>query len=129
MEQEVESVLKDLIGNYGWMLIAGIAVLMFRSAIEGIVEGLKVFIGNDLNTDDVIVLDGRPARVVRVGIFKTIFFIYNIGCVNGKPYIKGGSKMAIQNDTLKEHSIEKPLPMLDLSKWETECENEEKDDK
>ena len=102
-------------------------MLLFRSAIEGVVEGLKVFLGNDLNTDDVITLDERPARVVRVGIFKTIFFVYNIGCVKGKPYVKGGSKMAIQNDKLKDHSIEKPLPMLDLTKWEAECEKDEND--
>ena len=121
----MEEIIQQLIGQYGWMFAAGAAVLLFRSAIEGIVEGLKVFIGNDLNTDDVVTIDDRPARVVRVGIFKTIFFVYNIGCANGKPYVKGGSKMAIQNDKLKEHCIEKPLPMLDLSKWETECEKEE----
>tara|TARA_R100000234_G_C5003493_1_gene181478 strand:+ start:7290 stop:7673 length:384 start_codon:yes stop_codon:yes gene_type:complete len=124
MEKELEAVAQDFLGNYGWMLIVGIAVFTFRSAIEGIVEGLKVFLGNDLNTDDVVTIDDRPARIVRVGIFKTIFFVYNIGCVKGKPYIKGGSKMAIQNDKLKEHSIEKPLPMLDLTKWEEECERE-----
>ena len=115
-------------GNYGWMFLVGIAVFTFRSAIEGIVEGLKVFIGKDLNTDDVVTIDDRPARIVRVGIFKTIFFVYNIGCVDGKPYIKGGSKMAIQNDKLKDHTIEKPLPMLDLSKWEAECEREDQND-
>lgn len=124
MEKELENIMQDFLGNYGWMLIVGIGVFTFRSAIEGIVEGLKVFLGNDLNTDDVVTIDDRPARIVRVGIFKTIFFVYNIGCVKGKPYVKGGSKMAIQNDKLKEHSIEKPLPMLDLSKWEEECEKE-----
>jgi hypothetical protein len=127
MENEVKDTLKELVGDYSWLFIAGAAVLLFRSAIEGVVEGLKVFLGNDLNTDDVITLDGRPARVVRVGIFKTIFFVYNIGCVDGKPYIKGGSKMAIQNDKLKERTIEKPLPMLDLSKWEAECEQEKEE--
>lgn len=121
----MEEQIQKLIGEYGWMFAAGAAVLFFRSAIEGVVEGLKVFLGNDLNTDDVVTINDRPARVVRVGIFKTIFFIYNIGCANGKPYVKGGSKMAIQNDKLKEYIIEKPLPMLDLTKWETECENEE----
>ena len=125
MENEVKDTLQQIVGDYSWLFIAGAAVLLFRSAIEGVVEGLKVFIGNDLNTDDVITLDGRPARVVRVGIFKTIFFVYNIGCANSKPYVKGGSKMAIQNDKLKEHSIEKPLPMLDLTKWEAECEQED----
>lgn len=119
-----EKLMQDLIGNYGWMFIAGIAILIFRSAIEGIVEGLKVFIGNDLNTDDVVVLNDRPARVTRVGIFKTTFFVYNIGCVKGKPYVKGGVKMQIQNSVLKNHKIEKPLPMLDLSKWEEECKED-----
>ena len=128
MEQELELLAQDFLGNYGWMFLVGIAVFTFRSAIEGIVEGLKVFIGKDLNTDDVVTIDDRPARIVRVGIFKTIFFVYNIGCVKGKPYIKGGSKMAIQNDKLKDHTIEKPLPMLDLSKWEAECEREDQND-
>ena len=26
--------------------------------------------------------------------------------------------MAVQNDKLKDHLIEKPLPMLDLKKWD-----------
>jgi hypothetical protein len=123
-----EKLMQDLIGNYGWMFIAGIAILIFRSAIEGIVEGLKVFIGNDLNTDDVVVLNDRPARVTRVGIFKTTFFVYNIGCVKGKPYVKGGVKMQIQNSVLKNNKIEKPLPMLDLSKWEEECKEDKNSD-
>ena len=122
---EQEKLIQELIGSYGWLFIAGIGVLIFRSAIEGIVEGLKVFIGNDLNTDDVVTLNDRPARVTRVGIFKTTFFVYNIGCVDGKPYVKGGSKMQIQNSVLKNHKIEKPLPMLDLTKWEAECEQED----
>ena len=110
--------MQSLIGNYGWMFIVGFAVLLFRSAIESAVESFKVFWGDDLNTDDVIILDDRPARVVRVGIFKTIFFIYEVGVADWKPYVKSGNKMAIQNDKLKDHIIEKPLPMLDLSKWE-----------
>lgn len=120
-----EEELKELLGNYSWLLLSGILLLIFRSTIETIVEGLKVFLGKDLNTDDVVNIDGRPARVVRVGLWKTIFFVYNVGCANGKPYVKGGTKMAVQNDKLKEHTIEKPLPMLDLTQWE-DCE-EDKD--
>ena len=118
MEEEVQSQIETLIGNYGWMFLIGFAALLFRSAIEGAVEGFKVFYGNDLNTDDVVIIDGRPARVVRVGIWKTILFIYEVGCANGKAYVKGGNKVAIQNDKLKDHLIEKPLPMLDLKKWD-----------
>ena len=124
MEQELQGQIEGLIGSYGWMFVTGILLLLFRSAIEGFVEGFKVFFGNDLNTDDVIAINGQPARVVRVGIFKTIFFVYEVGCANGKPYVKGGSKMAVQNDKLKDFQIKKPLPMLDLSPWD-DCKDKE----
>ena len=92
--------------------------LLFKSTIESIVESIKIFAGKDLNTDDVVILDGRPARVIRCGFWKCTFFCYDIGTANGKPYVKGGTKVQIQNDKLKDHVIERPLQMLDLSKWE-----------
>ena len=52
-----------------------------------------------------------------------MLFVYEVGCAEGKPYIKGGNKVAIQNDKLKDHVIEKPLPMLDLKKWDN-CEED-----
>ena len=115
MEQEA---LENLIGQYGWMAILAFVFIMGRNTIETAIEAIKVFAGGDLNTDDVIIFNDRPARVVRVGFWKTILFVYEVGHVNGKPYIKGGNKVAIQNDKLKDHTIEKPLPMLDLKKWE-----------
>lgn len=113
MEEQVT----QLLGEYGWMFLAGSALFLFKSTIESAVEGLKVFLGGDLNTDDVVIFDGRPARVIRVGIWKTTFFLYTIK-MNGKPHIDSGNKMSIQNDQLKTHSIEKPLKKLDLSQWE-----------
>ena len=113
----MEEQITQLLGEYGWMLLAGGAIFLFKSTIESAVEGLKVFLGNDLNTDDVVVLDGRPARVIRVGLWKTTFFLYSIK-MNGKPHIDSGNKMSIQNDQLKMHIIEKPLKKLDLSPWE-----------
>ena len=118
MEEELQQQVEGLLGNYLWLFISGLLFLLFKSTLESLVEGIKVFLGKDLNTDDVVIIDGRPARVVRVGMWKTIFFVYEVGTANGKPYIKGGNKVAIQNDQLKVHTIEKPLPMLDLSKWE-----------
>ena len=108
MEQEA---LENLIGQYGWMAILAFVFIMARNTIETAIEAIKVFAGGDLNTDDVIIFNDRPARVVRVGFWKTILFVYEVGHANGKPYIKGGNKVAIQNDKLKEHMIEKPLPM------------------
>ncbi len=119
----MEDYVKNILGDYAYLIIGGSLLFIFKSTIESAVEGLKIFLGNDLNTDDVIHFDGKPARVVRVGIWKTILFVYEVGCVNGKPFIKGGNKVAIQNGQLKSHMIEKPLPMLDLSKWD-DCEEE-----
>ena len=117
-EEELKKQAESFLGNWVWLLVSGVALLLFKSTIETIVEGLKVFMGKDLDTDDVVILDGRPARVIRVGIWKTTFFAYDIGTANGKPFVKGGTKIQIQNDKLKEHVIEKPLQMLDLSKGE-----------
>jgi len=125
-QTQIQSSLETLLGTYGWIIISGFVLLMVRSSIESSVEAFKIFVGNSLNTDDVIHFDGRPARVIRVGIFKTILFVYDIGCNDGKPFIKGGTKVAIQNDTIKDHIIEKPLPMLDLSKWD-DCKSKEKE--
>jgi hypothetical protein len=115
MEQQA---IENLIGQYGWMAVIGFLFLIGRNTIESLIEAIKVFAGDDLNTDDVIIFDRRPARVVRVGLWKTILFVYEVGCANGKAYVKGGNKVAIQNDKLKDHMIEKPLPMLDLKKWD-----------
>ena len=117
-EEQLQQQVEGFLGNWIWLLVSGVALLLFKSTIETIVEGLKVFLGKDLNTDDVVILDGRPARVIRVGVWKTTFFAYDIGTANGKPFVKGGTKLQIQNDKLKDHIIESPLQMLDLSKWE-----------
>ena len=117
-EEELQKQAEGFLGNWVWLFVSGVALLLFKSTIETVVEGLKVFIGKDLNTDDVVILDGRPARVIRVGIWKTTFFAYDIGTANVKPFVKGGTKLQVQNDKLKDHVIERPLQMLDLSKWE-----------
>ena len=117
-EEELQKQAEGFLGNWLWLFITGIGFLLFKSTIESVVEGIKVFLGKDLNTDDVVILDDRPARVIRVGIWKTTFFAYDIGTANGKPFVKGGTKIQIQNDKLKDHIIERPLQMLDLSKWE-----------
>ena len=108
--------IENLIGEYGWLLLSGILVLLFQSTIQEAVDGIMVFLGNDYNEDDVVEVDGAPGRIVRVGLWKTVFFIYHV--VNGK--IVGGSKLGVANSKLKDLKIEKPLPNLDLSKYDTE---------
>ena len=119
MEDLIQEQVTGLIGKYGWMFGAGVAILLFRQTIESFVAGIMIFMGNDYNEDDVVEVDGKPSRIVRVGMWSTTFFTYDVR--NG--IIVGGSKLVIQNVKLKDLKIEKPLPLLDLSKYkvDTSC--------
>ena len=113
MENLIQEQVTGLLGKYGWMFLAGAAVLLFRQTIENAVDGFMIFLGNDYNEDDVVEIDGKPGRIVRVGIWKTVFFTYDIR--EGK--VIGGSKLVISNSKLKDLKIEKPLSNLDLTKY------------
>ena len=119
MEDLIQEQVTGLIGQYGWMFGAGAAMLLFRQTIESFVAGVMVFMGNDYNEDDVVEVDGKPSRIVRVGMWSTTFFTYDVR----DGIIVGGSKLVVQNVKLKDLKIEKPLPLLDLSKYkvDTKC--------
>ena len=114
MEDLIQEQVTGLIGKYGWMFGAGVAIMLFRQTIENAVDGFMVFFGNDYNEDDVVEIDGKPGRIVRVGIWKTVFFTYDVR--DGK--VVSGSKLVVANNRLKNLKIEKPLSSLDLSKYE-----------
>ena len=111
--QHLESMAKNLIGDYGWLFVAGLVLLLFQSTIKKLAASLFVFVGGDYKTDDVVFVDGKPARIIRVGIVKTVFFIYDVH--NGE--IVGGSKLVVQNEWLGKLKIEKPLQQLDLTRF------------
>ena len=121
MEEQIQNQVSLLIGKYGWLFIVGVLTLLFRSTIEKFVAGLFIFMGNDYNEDDVVEVDGKPGRIVRCGVWSTTFFTYDIR----DGIIVGGAKLVIQNDKLKDLKIEKPLPLLDLSKYkvDTSCQD------
>ena len=120
MEEQVQSMVSELLGKYGWLFIVGVLTLLFRSTIEKFVAGIMIFMGNDYNEDDVVEVDGKPGRIVRCGVWSTTFFTYDIR----DGVIVGGAKLVVQNDKLKDLKIEKPLPLLDLSKYkvDTSCQ-------
>ena len=119
MEEQVQSMVSEMLGKYGWLFIVGVLTLLFRQTIEKLVAGYMIFKGNDYNEDDVVEVDGKPGRIVRVGIWSTTFFSYDVR----EGIIVGGAKLVVQNDKLKDIKIEKPLPLLDLSKYkvDTSC--------
>jgi len=117
--QQVENALQDnisvLLGEYGWMFLAALVVLFFKTTIESVLAGLLIFVGDDYNNDDIVILDGRPGRIVRVSMWKTVFYLYTIRKgSDGKKFVSGGTKLVVENNELKGLKIEKPLDNFDL---------------
>ena len=41
--EQFEIVARNLLGDYGWMFIAGLSILMFQSSVKKLAAGLFVF--------------------------------------------------------------------------------------
>ena len=67
--------------------------------IMNFAQGILVFMGNNFNNDDIIYISGRQARIVRVGIRNTVFYMTD-----------RKTKMLVPNEQLKQLTIEKTLP-------------------
>lgn len=105
-----ESEIIKLLGQNMWAWVVGFLVFLFRESIQNILSSAFIFYGNDINDDDVLLIDNRPARVVRVGIFKTSFYLY---VIDSEGKFVNGTRMQVQNSKLKDLNIEKPLPLFD----------------
>ena len=114
IENNLQDNISVLAGEYFWLFIAGLTLLFFKTTIESVLAGLMVFLGSDYNNDDIILLDGRPGRIVRVSLWKSVFYLYTIKTKDGKKYVSGGTKLVIENNKLKDLKIEKPLGNFDL---------------
>ena len=114
-----EQISKYLGGQIWWIL--GLSFLfLVRNLIESAIQGILVFIGSDYDTDDVVFLDGQPSRIIRVGIYKSVFFVFDIKRdeFTGRAYVSGGSKRVIQNSVLATAKIDKPLQNIDLTMYD-----------
>jgi len=119
IESTIQSNISVLLGEYGWMFLAGLSILFFKTTIESLIAGLLVFVGNDYNNDDIVVLDGRLGRIVRVSMWKTTFYLYTLKkSQDGKRFISGGTKLIIENNKLIDLKLEKPLDNFDLDMFE-----------
>ena len=124
MENEttvLKNAFEHFIKDNSWLLFAGLFTLIFKSTLEKLVAGIFVFLGNDYNEDDIVIVNGRPGRLVRVGITKSTFFLYEIR--DGTVY--GGTKLVVQNERLADMDIEKPLGKLEMSNWKMKLTDSE----
>ena len=96
---ETKKVIEHLIGSYGWFILFAFLAILGKDALHKAAEGAMVWVGNDFQNDDILYISGRQARIVRVGIFKTIFYMTD-----------RKTKMVVPNDRLKMLTVEKTLP-------------------
>ena len=94
-----QTLMEQFIGHYGWIAVTFGLGFFFKESIMNIIQGMQIFMGNDFNNDDVIYISGREARVVRVGMTKTVFYMKD-----------RGTKMVVPNEKLKDLTLEKRLP-------------------
>ncbi len=99
-----EQAIQLMIGEYGWMVVTGFVMMIFRGLLVNTFEGLMVMAGKDLEVDDTVYIgaDERKARIVRMGMRKTIFHMEALDGVS--------VKMPVPNERLKSMIIKKRLP-------------------
>ena len=96
----LERVAEQAIGHYGWMLVAAFAVILFKDVLFNFAQGLLVYWGSDFENDEILYISGRQARVIRLGLTSTTFFMTD-----------RATKMLVPNSQLKALVIEKKLPV------------------
>ena len=96
---ETKQLIEHLIGSYGWFIIIAFLAILGKDALHKAAEGFLIFLGKDFQNDDILYISGRQARIVRVGLFKTIFYMTD-----------RKTKMIVPNDRLKLLVVEKTLP-------------------
>ena len=96
--EQVENIAKNLFSEYGWIFAAGVVALLVKDVMINLVKGILIFYGHDFDNDDVIYISGRQARIVRVGVTSTTFYMSD-----------RKTKMVVPNEQLKVLSNEKSL--------------------
>ena len=100
IDHQIETAIKHLAGDYGWIIFVALITLTFKNIIQRFVEGIMFFVGNDYNADDIVYIRGeKKARIIRHGLTKTVFYIYDTE-----------RKLIIKNDQLQSLMLEKSLP-------------------
>jgi len=97
---QLERFAEQAIGHYGWLLLAAFAALMGKDVLINFVQGLIVYWGSDFENDEILYISGRQARVIRLGLTSTTFFMTD-----------RETKMLVPNCQLKQLTIEKKLPL------------------
>ena len=98
-----------VLGELWWLFIIVCLFMVFRETIKSFVTSLMVLRSGTYEVDDVVIHEGTPARIVRMGIWKTTFYVYR--------QVDGGklfhSTRDVMNEELPQLHIEIPQQRMD----------------
>lgn len=98
-----------ILGEIWWLFVVVAAFMMFKETMKSFVAGIMVLRGGEYQLDDIIILEGSPAKIVRKGVWKTTFYVYHIN-EDGKMFF---TERSIMNDKLGGIKIEIPQQRMD----------------
>lgn len=100
MIESVKEIAQQLISEWGWAIAVGLVSIAFKDSISKLWQGTQFMWGNDFNVDDIVYINGhKRARIVRQGIIKTTFYLY-----------EHDRKFIVPNDRIWTLNLEKQLP-------------------
>tara|TARA_R110000824_G_scaffold107055_2_gene252951 strand:+ start:23294 stop:23623 length:330 start_codon:yes stop_codon:yes gene_type:complete len=99
MEQEViQQTAEGFIGKYGWLLLAGAVTIIFKDIVSQFAAGLTIWFSKEYTPDDMVLIGGRKARIVRVGMKSTTFY-----------FPDASTKKTVSNATFTSLDIERKI--------------------
>lgn len=100
MIESAQQLIQQLISEWGWAIAVALATIAMKDAMSKLWLGMEFLWGNDFNVDDIVYINGnKKARIVRQGILKTTFYLY-----------EHDRKFVVPNDRIWTLNIEKELP-------------------
>ena len=97
------------LGELWWLFIILVAILVFKETIKSFVTSVMVLRSGTYVVDEVVILEGTPARIVRMGIWKTTFYVYRV--LNGGKLFY--TTRDVMNEQLPHLNIEIPQQRMD----------------
>jgi len=112
-----------LLGELWWVFFIICALLVFKETIKSFVTSIMVLRSGTYEVDQVVLLEGTPARIVRMGVWKTTFYVYRImsepqvGAKEDGARMNGGklfyTTRDVMNEQLPDLVIEIPQQRMD----------------
>jgi len=105
---------KYFLGELWWLILLFTALMLFRESIRSFVVSIMVLRSGEYQLDTVVLLDGIPARLVRKGWLRTVFYVYHKASTSNNGPAVFFTKRVVMNEELPSLHMETPQERMDL---------------